>query len=73
MNPSKQLIGRLFLATGSIGGMLLGYMQLSNANPLAFNFISQSAIYWIYSFVYIGFLASWWLLFEYTRKLEENQ
>lgn len=61
MNLSKKFIGRFFFVTGFIGGMLVGYMQLTK-NPLN----------WAYSIIYIMFLASWYMLFDYTKQVENK-
>jgi len=59
MDIPKRLIGWWFLLTGFAGGMLLGYMQ-----------ITQNNLMWIYSFIYISFLGSWYALFDYIKRLE---
>lgn len=70
MNLPKKLIGWWFFLTGFLGGALLGYLQLNDAMNLPF--LSDNAMMWIYSLIYVSFLGSWFALFDYTRKLEGN-
>lgn len=64
MNLSKRFIATWFLLVGFLGGMLLGYMQLT---------MNGTFIMWAYSFIYIGFLAAWFMLFDYVKKLENDK
>ena len=66
MNLSKHFIAWFFILTGFAGGMLLGYMQINRD-------LTSPLIFWAYSFIYIGFLASWYMLFDYIKQREGNE
>jgi len=68
MNIPKKVIGWMFFVTGFAGGMLLGYLQFKDIMPITY--LLSNTIMWIYAFIYIGFLASWFALYDYAKKLE---
>lgn len=71
MNIPKKVIGWGFVIVGLIGGMFLGYLQMYAKMNLPF--LSKEALLWIYSFIYVGFLATWFALFDYVKKVEKRQ
>lgn len=68
MTLPKKFIGWFFFIIGFLGAMLLGYINLAYQKKIFVNEIMAL----VYTIVYLGFLAAWYMLFDYNKKVEER-